>query len=61
MIQASNTHIDIIKDYQHNIEVNKAAIGKLERRKKSLAFTRLLTVFGGAVFIWYFWPAAGLR
>ena len=34
MIQASNAHIDIIKDYQHNIEVHEVIIGKLERRKK---------------------------
>ena len=59
MIQASNTHIDIIKDYQHNIEVHEVIIGKLERGKKSLAFTRLMTVLGGAGFAWYFWPAAG--
>jgi MutS domain V len=59
MIQASNSHIDIIKDYQHNIEVHKDIIGKLERRKKALAFTRLTTVLGGAGFVWYFWPAAG--
>jgi hypothetical protein len=32
----------------------------LERRKKALAFTRLTTVLGGAGFVWYFWPAAGL-
>ena len=59
MIQASNTHIDIIKDYQHNIKVHKDIIGKLERRKKSLAITRLMTVLGGAFFVWYYWPAAG--
>jgi hypothetical protein len=59
MIQASNAHIDIIKDYQHNIEVHEVIIGKLERRKKALAFIRLTTVLGGAGFVWYFWPAAG--
>ncbi len=60
MIQAFNTHIDIIKDYQHNIEVHKAIIVKLDRTKKLLAFARLITVLGGAGFVWYFWPAAGL-
>ena len=59
MIKASNTHIDIIKDYQHNIEVHETIIRKLERRKKSLAITRLVTVLGGTGFVWYFWPAAG--
>ncbi len=60
MIQASNTHIDIIKDYQHNIEVHEVIIGKLERNKKALAFTRLITVLGGVIFAWYFWPQPDL-
>ncbi|MEJ0080061.1 MAG: hypothetical protein WDM78_03645 [Puia sp.] len=59
MIQASNTHIDIIKDYQQNIEVHETIIGKLERSKKALAFTRLMTVLGGCRLIWNFWPASG--
>ena len=54
MIQASNAHIDIIKDYQRNIEVHEVIIGKLERRKKALAFTRLTTVLGGAWFCMVF-------
>jgi phosphatidylglycerophosphatase A len=60
MIQSSSTHIDIVKDYQHNIEVHETIIGKLERMKKSLAFARLMTVLGGAGFVWYFWPATGI-
>ncbi len=60
MIQVSNTYIDILKDYQHNIEIHEATIRKLERTKKSLAFIRLITVIGASVFIWHFWPAAGI-
>jgi DNA mismatch repair ATPase MutS len=60
MMQESNAHIDIVKDYQHNIEVHEVIIGKLERAMKALAIARLTTVLGGAIFIWYFWPAAGL-
>jgi hypothetical protein len=59
MSQAAKSQIDIIKDYQHNIEAHKAIIGKLERRKKTLAIARLITVFCGTIFAWYFWPAAG--
>lgn len=60
MFQESNTYIDITKDYQHNIEGQEAIIRKLERRKKTLAIIRLVTVLAGAGFVWYFWPAAGL-
>jgi hypothetical protein len=59
MFQESNTYIDIIKDYQHNIEDQEAIVRKLERRKKTLAIVRLLTVLVGAGFVWYFWPATG--
>ena len=60
MSHSTRSHIDIIKGYQHNIEVHKAIIGKLERWKKSLAIARLITVLGGAGFAWYFWPSAGI-
>jgi len=59
MSQSSRSHIDITKGYQHNIEVHKVIIGKLERIKKSLAIARLITVLGGATFAWYFCPSAG--
>jgi len=59
MSQSTRSHIEIIKVYQHNIEVHEAIIGKLERRKRSLAIARLITVLGGAATAWYFWPAAG--
>jgi hypothetical protein len=60
MSQASKSQNDIMKDYQHNIEVHEATITKLERNKKTLALARLFTATGGAGFGWFFWPAAGI-
>jgi hypothetical protein len=60
MSQSSKSPIDVIKGYQHNIEVHEDIIRRLERRKKSLAIARLMTVLTAAGSAWYFWPAAGI-
>jgi DNA mismatch repair ATPase MutS len=59
MSQANQSQIDIILSYQQNLAFHGNVINKLERRKKTLAITRLVAVIAGISYTWYFWPAAG--
>jgi hypothetical protein len=58
MSQSPRSQTDILKIYQHNIEVHEAIIQKLNVSKRVLAITRLLTVLIGMGIAWYFWPVA---
>jgi MutS domain V len=57
MSATSHAQATIIQKYQHTIKIHEAAIQQLKKTKRVLSIARLITVIGGFLLSWYFWPS----